>query len=53
MTIAASSPEPLPLPPEPPPPAPAGLRRIGAALHYRDFRILWFGAFTSTTGTWM
>ena len=30
-----------------------GLRRIGAALHYRDFRVLWFGAFTSTIGTWM
>jgi MFS family permease len=29
------------------------LRRIGAALHYRDFRVLWFGAFTSTIGTWM
>jgi len=32
---------------------PTGLRRIGAALHHRDFRILWFGAFTSTIGTWM
>ena len=30
-----------------------GLRRIAAALHYRNFRILWFGAFTSTIGTWM
>ena len=29
------------------------LRRIAAALTYRDFRILWFGAFTSTIGTWM
>jgi predicted MFS family arabinose efflux permease len=34
------------------PPA-TGLRRIGAALHYRDFRNLGFGAFTSTIGTWM
>ena len=43
------------LPPDPvvPPPPPSGLRRIGAALHYRDFRVLWFGAFTSTIGTWM
>jgi len=24
-----------------------------AALTYRDFRVLWFGAFTSTVGTWM
>ena len=24
-----------------------------AALTYRDFRLLWFGAFTSTIGTWM
>ena len=30
-----------------------GFRRIGAALMYRDFRVLWFGAFTSTIGTWM
>jgi MFS family permease len=26
---------------------------MAAALHYRDFRVLWFGAFTSTIGTWM
>ena len=32
---------------------PVGLRRMAAALHYRDFRVLWFGAFTSTIGTWM
>ena len=31
----------------------SSLRRIAAALTYRDFRILWFGAFTSTIGTWM
>jgi MFS family permease len=31
----------------------SALRRIGAALTYRDFRVLWFGAFTSTIGTWM
>jgi MFS family permease len=29
------------------------LRRVLAAFSYRDFRILWFGAFTSTIGTWM
>jgi MFS family permease len=29
------------------------LRRIAAALTYRDFRVLWIGAFTSTIGTWM
>src|SRR6185436_10167025 len=28
-------------------------RRIGAALTYRDFRVLWTGAFVSTIGTWM
>jgi MFS family permease len=28
-------------------------RRTLAALSYRDFRVLWFGAFTSTVGTWM
>jgi MFS family permease len=35
------------------PPAATGFRRMGAALTYRDFRLLWFGAFTSTIGTWM
>jgi len=40
-----------PAPPDPPPPT--GFRRIAAALTYRDFRVLWFGAFTSTIGTWM
>lgn len=29
------------------------LARTFSALHYRDFRLLWFGAFTSTSGTWM
>jgi MFS family permease len=54
VTTAAAPTDPLPpLPPEVPPPPPSGLRRIGAALHYRDFRVLWFGAFTSTVGTWM
>jgi MFS family permease len=36
-----------------PPPARSALHRIGAALTYRDFRVLWMGAFTSTIGTWM
>jgi MFS family permease len=31
----------------------AVLRRALAAFTYRDFRILWLGAFTSTVGTWM
>ena len=26
---------------------------MAAALTYRDFRVMWFGAFTSTIGTWM
>jgi MFS family permease len=30
-----------------------GLRRTLAAFAYRDFRILWFGACTSSIGTWM
>ncbi|HEX2062663.1 MAG TPA: MFS transporter, partial [Thermoanaerobaculia bacterium] len=29
------------------------IARTFSALRYRDFRLLWFGAFTSTTGTWM
>ena len=28
-------------------------RRALAAFTYRDFRVLWFGAFSSTVGTWM
>jgi predicted MFS family arabinose efflux permease len=30
-----------------------GLARIAAALTYRDFRVLWIGAFTSSIGTWV
>ena len=29
------------------------LQRALAAFTYRDFRVLWFGAFASTVGTWM
>ncbi len=29
------------------------LQRALAAFTYRDFRVLWFGAFSSTVGTWM
>jgi MFS family permease len=36
-----------------PPIGHAFLRRIAAALGYRDFRILWLGACTSSIGTWM
>src|SRR3982751_2548925 len=39
--------------PEPQTPGSSILRRLAAALHYRDFRVLWFGALTSTIGTWM
>ncbi len=28
-------------------------KRLAAALHYRDFRVLWLGAGTSSIGTWM
>ena len=35
------------------PPPRGALARTFSALHYRDFRLLWLGAFTSTTGTWM
>ena len=41
-----------------PPDAPSTPRnpvigRALAAFHYRDFRVLWFGAFASTVGSWM
>lgn len=29
------------------------LARTFQAFRYRDFRLMWFGSFTSTTGTWM
>jgi MFS family permease len=43
---------------EPPPPRRVPihrsvLTRALAAFTYRDFRVLWFGAFTSTVGNWM
>jgi MFS family permease len=58
VTPAPASPTPVdtPAPPQLAPDAPpsaTGWRRIGAALTYRDFRVLWIGAFTSTIGTWM
>ncbi len=36
-----------------PPATRRGFHRLAAALTYRDFRILWLGAFASTVGTWM
>ena len=36
-----------------PPQPQSRLGRMFSALRYRDFRRLWFGAFTSTVGTWM
>lgn len=32
---------------------PTGLRKVFAAFTYRNFRLLWFGAFTSSAGTWL
>jgi MFS family permease len=51
-TAPVSVPEPPSRPAEPTP-APSALNRIAAALTYRDFRVLWCGAFLSTIGTWM
>jgi MFS family permease len=51
-TAPASVPEP-PIRTAEPASAPSALGRIAAALTYRDFRVLWFGAFLSTIGTWM
>src|SRR3954469_20607789 len=31
----------------------ASLRKVFKAFQYRDFRLLWFGACTSSIGTWM
>ena len=43
---------PSPAAPEPDSSSPGVLRRVAAAFAYRDFRVLWFGAFTSSVGTW-
>jgi MFS family permease len=43
----------LPDHPSSPQHASGPLHRLAAALTYRDFRVLWIGAFTSTIGTWM
>jgi predicted MFS family arabinose efflux permease len=32
---------------------PSTIRRVFKAFHYRDFRLMWFGACTSSIGTWM
>jgi MFS family permease len=37
----------------PSPPRNPVIGRAFAAFHYRDFRVLWFGAFSSTVGNWM
>jgi MFS family permease len=42
-----------PVTPSEAPAPPKGLRRLAAALHHRDFRVLWFGACFSSIGTWM
>src|SRR5437870_6823329 len=34
-------------------PKPGQIKRVFRAFSYRDFRLLWFGAFTSSAGTWM
>ena len=54
-TAVPAHPPPQPADPSSSPAEPpaTGFRRIAAALTYRDFRVLWFGAFTSTIGTWM
>src|SRR3954466_331567 len=31
----------------------ASLRKVFKAFQYRDFRLMWFGACTSSIGTWM
>ena len=40
-------------PPSSAPAQPHGRWEMFSALRYREFRLVWIGAFTSTTGTWM
>ena len=49
----ASAPEPQPEPSAEPVARQSPLERLFRAFTYRDFRLLWFGAFTSSAGTWM
>src|SRR5450755_2597113 len=35
------------------PETPRLIRRVFKAFQYRDFRLMWFGACTSSIGTWM
>ncbi|HYO77146.1 MAG TPA: MFS transporter [Thermoanaerobaculia bacterium] len=52
--MSASLPEEQALENDCAPPTPRGrIARTFSALQYRDFRLLWIGAFLSTTGTWM
>jgi MFS family permease len=53
LSSPASTPPPAPVPAASEAGVAGALRRLGAALLSRDFRILWFGAFVSTVGTWM
>jgi predicted MFS family arabinose efflux permease len=39
--------------PATPPAAKSKFRRVFKAFHYRDFRLMWIGACTSSVGTWM
>ena len=51
--MSASLPEEAPLEAEASEPRHGWFRQTFSALHYRDFRLLWIGAFTSTIGTFM
>jgi MFS family permease len=51
--VAPNSPEPAPAAAVPSTRLSRVLDRALTAFHYRDFRVLWFGAFTSTVGNWM
>jgi MFS family permease len=49
----AAAPKPRPEDPAYVVPPRTAFHRLAAALTYRDFRVLWIGAFTSSIGTWM
>lgn len=51
--MSASLPEEQELEAQAQTPARGAFARTFSALRYRDFRLLWTGAFLSTTGTWM
>ena len=53
MSTPAPATEPATVTTVPPELQPGKLGKVFRAFAYRDFRLMWFGAFTSSAGTWL